>query len=163
MQPLHPSLCAVIAAFVLASAPAHARDYLLGTLRIVEPYSRATPPGARTAGAWFRIENRGSGNDELVGVASPVADSAELHVMRIEDKIATMRPVSRVGIPADSAVTLDPGGYHVMLVGLHQPLVAGATFPMILSFAKAGAIEIEVNVIALGAAGPAALTGHLHR
>ncbi|HET7261760.1 MAG TPA: copper chaperone PCu(A)C [Casimicrobiaceae bacterium] len=163
MHRLQPWLCAFVAALALAGAPAEARDYSLGALRIVEPYARATPPGARTAGAWLRIENRGTANDELVGVASPVADSAELHVMRMEGTVARMRPVGAIGIPAGAVVALVPSGYHVMLVGLHQPLVAGGNFPLTLSFAKAGKIEVEVSVIALDAAAPAAAAGHIHR
>lgn len=159
----HPWLYAAIAVLALAGAPAHARDYTLGALHVVEPYARATPPGARTAGAWFRIENRGTRNDELVGVASPVADSVELHVMRMEGKVAQMRPVSGIGIPGGATVALTPGGYHVMLVGLHRPLVAGGSFPLTLSFAKAGKIDVEVSVIALGAAAPAASGDPMHR
>jgi hypothetical protein len=74
-----------------------------------------------------------------------------------------MRPVGAIGIPAGAVVALVPSGYHVMLVGLHQPLVAGGNFPLTLSFAKAGKIEVEVSVIALDAAAPAASAGHMHR
>lgn len=162
MHRLHPWLYALVGVLALAGAPAHAHDYTLGALRIVEPYARATPPGARTAGAWMRIENRGNGNDELVGVASPAADGVELHVMRMEGNVAQMRPVNQIGIPAGTIVALVPNGYHVMLVGLHQPLAAGESFPLTLSFAKAGKIEIEVGVIALDAAGPAAPGQHAH-
>lgn len=136
---------------VLTSEPAYAKDYTLKELRIVQPYARATPPGARTAGAYFRIENRGNGNDELVRAASPLADSVELHLMRMDGNVARMRAVNRLGIPAGAVVTLAPNGYHVMLVGLKRPLVAGDRFPLTLTFAKAGAVDIDVDVIALTA------------
>jgi copper(I)-binding protein len=163
MHRLSVPLFLLTAALALGGTPAFARDYTLKELRIVEPYARATPPGAQSAGVWFRIENEGSGNDVLVGVASPVADTAELHVMRMEGKVAQMRPVTAIGVPARATVTLAPNGYHVMLVGLHQPLAAGARFPLTLTFSKAGKIEIEVDVIALSAPEPAAADSHAHR
>lgn len=162
MRHLYPWLCLLAAVFTLGSAPAFARDYTLKELRIVEPYARATPPGAQTAGVWFRIENRGSDNDVLVGVASPVADSAELHVMRMEGNLAQMRPVTAIGVPAGATVMLTPQGYHVMLAGLRKPLAAGAQIPLTLTFAKAGKIEIDVDVIALTAPQPAAAGPHAH-
>lgn len=163
MHRLSVSLLLLAGVLALGTAPAFARDYTLKELRIVEPYSRATPPGARTAGIWFRIENQGSGNDALVGVASPIADSAELHVTRMEGKLAQMRPVNAIGVPARATVTLAPNGYHVMLVGLHEPLAAGAQIPLTLTFSRAGKIEIEADVIALSAPGPAAAGSHSHR
>lgn len=162
MRHLYPWLCLLAAVFTLGSAPTFARDYTLKELRIVEPYARATPPGAQTAGVWFRIENRGSDNDVLVGVASPVADSAELHVMRMEGNLTQMRPVTAIGVPAGATVMLTPQGYHVMLVGLRKPLAAGAQIPLTLTFAKAGKIEIDVDVIALTAPQPAAAGPHAH-
>lgn len=163
MHRLFSSLFLLAAIVALGGTPAFARDYTLKDLRIIEPYARATPPGAQTAGVWFRIENQGSGNDVLVDVASPVADNAELHVMRMEGKVAQMRPVTAIGVPARATVTLAPNGYHVMLIGLHQPLAAGAQFPLTLTFAGAGKIEIEVNVIALSAPGPVAAGSHSHQ
>lgn len=144
-----PLFFLVVAAALCASTAALAHDYALKNLRIVNPTARATPPGARTGGAYLTIENRGKDNERLVRVASPVADSAQLHMMRVEDGMMRMRNVSSVGIPAGSAMTLAPGGYHVMLVGLKQALVAGDTFPLALTFEKAGTIEVMVTVTAL--------------
>lgn len=159
MVALRLGFCALVVAIALASSPALARDYALKELRIVEPYARATAPGARTGGAYFKIENRGAANDALVGVASPVAETAELHVMRIDGKLAQMRPISRIGLPGGAIVTLAPNGYHVMLIGLKRPLVAGDTLPLKLTFEKAGSVEIEASIIPLTATAPPA---HAH-
>jgi hypothetical protein len=159
MQALHsPWFVLVFTAALGISASALAHDYALKNLRIINPTARATPPGARTGGAYLTIENRGRDNERLVRVASPVADSAQLHMMRVEGGMMRMRDVTSVGIPAGSVMTLAPGGYHVMLVGLKRPLVAGDAFPLALTFEKSGTIEVLVTITELDAstASPAA-------
>ena len=69
-----------------------------------------------------------------------------------------MRAAPSVTIPADSTVTFAPGGYHVMLTGLKQPLVAGQSFPLTVSFAHAAPVTVEVKVQPLGRG--AAAAGH---
>lgn len=139
-------------AALLSCAPAVARDYTLKSLTIVNPHARATPPGARTAGAYLTIENRGRDNDQLVRAASPIADSTELHAMRMEGNVMRMRGVTAIGVPAGSRMALTPGGYHVMFVGLRKPLVAGDHVPLALTFEKAGTVDVEVTVTPLDAA-----------
>ena len=158
-------LCKPLYAFALtaalfASAPAMARDYTLKSLTIVNPNARATPPGARSGGAYLTIENRGKDNDELIRAASPVAASTELHTMRTEGDVMRMRAVTSIGIPAGATMSLAPGGYHVMFVGLKKPLVAGQAVPLTLTFAKAGTIDVEVTVTPLdSAASPPPMRG----
>ena len=150
MQRLCKTLYAcALAAALLASAPAMARDYTLKSLTIVNPNARATPPGARSGGAYLTIENHGRDNDQLVRAASPVADSTELHTMRMEGEVMRMRAVTAIGIPAGAKMALTPGGYHVMFVGLRKPLVAGEQVPLALTFQKAGTIDVEVTVAPL--------------
>lgn len=164
MRHLRPWLFALAALFALSGTPALAHDYALKGLRIIDPYARATPPGARTGGVYLTIENHGAANDELIHAASPVADTAELHVMRMQGNLMQMRAVTAIGVPAGANVTLAPDGYHVMLIGLRQPLVADEDFPLTLTLAKAGTIEIRVRVIALTAPAPAGETSaHAHR
>ena len=155
-----PLFTFAVAAALLAAAPAIARDYTLKSLKIVDPYARATPPGARTGGAYLTIENHGRDNDQLVRAASPVADSTELHTMRMEGEVMRMRAVTAIGIPAGAKMALTPGGYHVMFVGLRKPLVAGERIPLALTFQKAGTIDVEVTVAPLDAgAAPAHMPG----
>jgi copper(I)-binding protein len=150
-------LCLPVHAFALAAAllfcaPAVARDYTLKSLTIVDPHARATPPGARTGGAYLTIENHGRDNDQLVRASSPIADSTELHAMRMEGNVMRMRGVTAIGVPAGSRMALTPGGYHVMFVGLRKPLVAGDHVPLALTFEKAGTVDVEVTVTPLDAA-----------
>jgi copper(I)-binding protein len=123
----------------------------LKELRIVHPYARATPPGARSGGIYLVVENAGKEADRLVGAASPAARIVEIHAMRMEGNMMRMRPVAALDIPAGGKATLAPGGYHVMLSDLHAPLVAGATVPLTLKFEKAGTIDVTVDVEAAGA------------
>jgi copper(I)-binding protein len=125
-----------------AMAQNDARD----NLRIEHPYARPTPPGARTGGAYLTIENRGSQQDRLIRVATPVAGAAEIHSMTMEGNVMRMRAVAAVEIPSHATTALKPGGFHVMLMDLKQPLVAGGTLPLSLTFEKAGTIDVTARV-----------------
>jgi copper(I)-binding protein len=134
--------------FVLSaiSLPALATDYPLEHLLIEHPYARPTPPGARTGGAYFIIRNDGRQADRLLRVSSSAAKSAEIHSMTMDGNVMRMRSVPSLDIPAGAKVTLTPGGYHVMLVGVLHPLVAGQQVPLTLTFEKAGTIDVHADV-----------------
>jgi copper(I)-binding protein len=136
---------ALLAATVLSGA-AFADDYSAKALRISSPFTRATPPGARVAGAFLSIENRGQEADRLVSASSPVAGLVEIHEMAMDGGLMKMRAVKDIDLKPG------PGGYHVMLEDLKQPLKQGDQFPMLLTFEKAGVVEIKVKVEAMGAA-----------
>jgi copper(I)-binding protein len=94
--------------------------------------------------------------DRLTGAATPLAQKADLHSMTMDGNVMQMRDIDAIDLPAGKAVTLKPGGYHIMLTGLAQPLVAGQTFPLTLTFDKAGAREVAVAVQKVGSMGPGA-------
>lgn len=104
----------------------------------------ATPPGARIGGAFMEIVS--VRDDTLTGVSSPIAERVELHESRQENGIARMRPLSRLELQAQRPYVLRPGGAHLMLIGLREPLRAGARFPMHLQFAQAGEVVVQVEV-----------------
>jgi hypothetical protein len=89
------------------------------------PWARATIQGQKTAGAYMQLKSAQSAN--LIGAESPVAGTVEVHEMRIEGNVMRMRAVPRLELPAGKVVELKPGGYHVMLIGLRQPLKKGDT------------------------------------
>jgi periplasmic copper chaperone A len=140
----------LVAACIAGAAFAH--DYDLKTLHIDHPFTRATPPGGQVAGAFMSIENRGKDADRLISVTSPVAGLAQIHEMAMEGGLMKMRAVPGIELKPGSTVQLRPGGYHVMLEALKQPLKQGDEFPLTLTFEKAGSIEIKVAVEAMGAA-----------
>jgi len=117
-------------------------------------WARASAGKAKNGAAYFSASTQ-SGADRLIAVAADgVAKRADLHGHSMRDGVMRMRPVEAVDVTADKPLTLKPGGFHVMLMGLAAPLVEGATFPMVLTFEKAGAVEVIVDVLGVGARGP---------
>jgi copper(I)-binding protein len=150
------------AAFSLSCGMAMAEDYRVGTIEIGNPWTRATPKGSAVAGAYMTISNKGTEADRLLGGSSPVAGQFEVHSMTMEQGVAKMRPVEGgLEVKPGATVELKPGGFHVMLVDLKQPLEKGQKVKATLEFEKAGKVEIEYTVEALGAGAPAMhMQGH---
>lgn len=151
-----------LAILLLVALPAPAADYTLRDLRIEHPFARATPPGARSGGAYFTIRNLGTEPDRLLRVASPAAASVELHSMTMDGTLMKMRPLAAVGIPAGATVAMGSAGYHVMLIELERPLAAGDSIPMTLTFEKAGRIDVSVSVEPMVGTGTGAHAAHPH-
>ena len=124
------------------------------TFQVDHPWARASAGAAKNGAAFLTVTAKGAG-DRLTGVASPVAATAELHES-IDDKgVMKMRPVAGVALEPGKSVTLAPGGYHVMLMGLKAPLKAGDSFPLTLKFERAPELTVTVKVEALGGGGHA--------
>jgi copper(I)-binding protein len=146
--------------FLLSGGAALGEDYRAGTIEIGNPWTRATPKGSTVAGAYMTISNKGTEADRLVGGSSPVAGRFEVHSMTMEQGVAKMRPVEGgLELKPGEKLELKPGGFHVMLTGLKQPLEKGQKIKGTLEFEKAGKVEIEYTVEALGAGAPAM---HMH-
>ena len=141
-------------ALACAALVAHAQDYRLGDIGIAHPYSTPTPPGATTgAGYVDALSNRGATDDRLVAISSPAADRVEVHTMSMDGAVMRMRAVPELVIPARGQVGMTPGsGYHLMLFGIKQPLKVGDEIPLTLTFAKAGKVDVELQVQERGAA-----------
>ncbi|PTY36381.1 hypothetical protein BGP77_03530 [Saccharospirillum sp. MSK14-1] len=136
--------------FVNASAWAH--GYELGPLSIEHPWSRATPPGTPTGGGFMTIHNHGDESDYLLGGSSDFTQSISVHQTKMEDGTMKMLPLhDGLEIPAGSSVTLEPGSYHLMLMGLEAPLVEGERRRIRLQFEHAGSVDVELAVDAIGA------------
>lgn len=126
-----------------------------GALRIETPWSRATPGGAKVAGGFMSITNTGSEPDRLIGGAMPRAGRFEVHEMKTENGIMTMRPLADgLVIPPGATVTLKPGSYHVMFMDLKEPLKDGETIEGELRFEKAGTVTVRYAVQPIGATTP---------
>jgi periplasmic copper chaperone A len=121
-------------------------------LEVTNAWARATPAKAENGVAYLTI--RSPTADRLVSVSSPVAKKAELHTMSMEGMVMKMRPLAGLDIAAGQPVTLKPGGEHIMLLGLNGPLRDGQSFPLTLTFEKAGAREVTVAVEKATASGP---------
>jgi hypothetical protein len=122
-------------------------------LEIDNAWVGATPGRAENGAAYVTITSPTA--DRLVSASTPVAKKAELHTMSMQGMVMKMRPISGVDIPAGQPVSLKPGGEHIMLMGLNQPLREGQSFPLTLDFEKAGPRTVTVTVEKAGAKGPA--------
>ena len=144
-------------ALSLWASAAMAQNYSIGSIEVGKPWSRATPKGAKVAGAYMTITNKGTAPDRLVGGSTSAASGFEVHSMVMEQGVAKMRPVEGgLEIKPGETVELKPGSFHVMLMGLKQPLQKGEKVKGTLEFEKAGKVDIEYPVEALGATAPAA-------
>jgi hypothetical protein len=134
---------------------AAAETYTVGSIEIGNPWARATPKGASVGGAYMTITNKGAETDRLIGVSSPVANQTEVHQMTMDKGVMSMRPVSGgLEIKPGQSVVLNPESFHLMLMGLKQPLAQGERVKATLDFAKAGKLDLEIPVESIGAQGP---------
>jgi periplasmic copper chaperone A len=148
-------MLALVAGFVFAASAVLAQT---GQLEVSNAWARATPGRSVPGAAYVTIQSPTA--DKLVAVSSPVAKKAELHTMSMSGMVMKMRPVASIDIPAGQAVTLQPGGLHIMLVGLAKPLQTGQSFPLTLTFEKAGSRTVTVAVEKIGAMGPTPTPQH---
>jgi periplasmic copper chaperone A len=134
---------ALLAIALFAVSPAAAQQN--PTVAVDHAWARATPGASTESVVYLRIVNRAAAADRLVAVTTPVAASAAVHETKMDHGMMMMRPVPALEVPAGGTIELAPGGDHIMLTGLNGKLQAGATFPLLLRFARAG--EVRVNVI----------------
>jgi copper(I)-binding protein len=140
----------------LLSQPLRAENGF-GNLVVTQAWSRATPGGAKVAGGYLTIENRGAAPDRLLSGSTELAKKLEIHEMAVNDGVMTMRQVEGGLIIAPSSnVKFAPGGYHLMLLDLNAPLRQGEQVPVTLTFERAGAIKVLFDVQGVGAQAPAA-------
>ncbi len=141
---------------IVATANATAGSVKAGTLTIEQPWSRATPGGAKVGGGYVRITNAGQASDKLIGGSFPGASRVEVHEMSLDGDVMRMKQVQGgLEIKAGSTVELKPGGHHLMFMDLKEPLKEGQTVKGTLVFEKAGTVNVEYTVRGMGGAAPA--------
>ena len=144
-----------LALLAAACLPAAAQETKVGDLTLSDLWIRATPPKAPSAAGYFTITNSGKEVDRLIAASSTLAGKAELHQMAMKGGVMTMRPIKGgITIPAGGKVTLAPDGLHLMFAGLKGDLKEGGTFPVTLTFEKAGKVDTALPIVAIGAKGP---------
>ena len=140
------------AAVSLLAMPAMAQDYKIGSLEITTPWTRATPPSARTGGGFMTITNKGTTADRLVSVRSNASDKVEIHEMQMDGNVMRMRELAKgLEIPPGATVMLKPGSYHIMFMELKAPIAKDAKVPLTLVFEKAGSVDVQLTAQAMGA------------
>ncbi|HTS42567.1 MAG TPA: copper chaperone PCu(A)C [Xanthobacteraceae bacterium] len=145
-------LAAVLA---FAASTASANNYKVGSLEIENPWTRATPKGAPVASGYLKITNKGTAADRLISGTVTAADHVEIHEMAMMSGMMKMRPVAGgLEIKPGETVELKPGSYHLMFMRLKHPLEKGQRVKGTLTFEKAGPVDVEFVVNAIGAKAP---------
>lgn len=138
---LRPLVLLLFAPAVAAAEPA---------IMVSDAFARAGSPLAQVGVAYMTLTNAGA-DDRLIGAHSAVAERVELHTHIAEGGMMRMRKVDYIALPDRAETVLAPGGLHVMLIGLTQPLRAGETLSLTLDFAHAPDQVIAVPILAPGA------------
>jgi len=133
---------------VLAAMPAWAQ------VSVEQPWSRATPPGAKIGVGFMQLRNAGSAAERIVGASSPLAAKVQMHVTTREGDVMKMREATSFEIPAGGTFELKPGGAHLMLMGLRKPLQKGDRVPLTLKLESGGVLAVELPVEGMGARSP---------
>ncbi len=108
-------------------------------------YARATVGKQANGAAYLQLSAKG--DDTLLSASAPVANRVEIHTMRMDGDVMKMRALDKLDIKGGEKLQMQPGaGAHIMLMGLKQPLKAGDSFPLTLTFRKAGKLTVEVKV-----------------
>jgi periplasmic copper chaperone A len=126
-------------------------------ISLTHVWARATAGAATTAAAYFTVTSKGV-PDHLVSVSTPIG-TADLHETINDNGVMKMRPVASIALDPGKPVTFKPGGYHVMLTGLKDPLKSGDSFPLTLTFEHAQPVSVTVKVEAAGGGGMGNMPG----
>ncbi len=124
--------------------------YAQESLTIDQAWARETPPGVMNSAVYLTIHNPADAEDQLIGASSVAADRTELHTSIEENDVMKMRPKDSIAVQKNGMAMLKPGGDHVMLLDLHQPLKEGDTIQLELEFKNSGTIRIDVPVMKKG-------------
>jgi copper(I)-binding protein len=154
-------LAALLLTLVATSAYAH--EYKVGSLEIKHPWTRATPKNAPVAGGYLKIVNTGTTPDKLLGGSAEVAKKFEVHDMSMDGGVMKMRELKDgLEIPPGATVELKPGSYHIMMMDLAHPLTKGERVKGSLTFEKAGKVDVDFVVEAVGGSPASATMDHMH-
>jgi len=144
----------LLVAALLASASVHAVE-----VRVTDIWARATVPGQKVSGAYMTLQS--DADAKLVGASSAAISRVEIDEMKMDGDVMRMREVKVIDLPRGESVRLEPGGYHIMLMNLKQPIKAGTRVPLTLTI-ESGGKQQTVNVKAIARAPGAAVEPHAH-
>ena len=142
------SIRCVAALALLASVATAQTPPVIGANALVvqDAWVRATPPGADIAAAYMTLRNAGTTPITVTGVASPIAGHAMIHETKVEGGQSKMRPHEQLAIAPGATVKLQPGGLHVMMHDLKQPLTVGEKVPLVIQLSGGGTVEATATV-----------------
>ena len=134
------------------TAAAAAHEIKVGSLVIKHPWSRQPPKGGKVAAGFLTIVNTGSEDDRLVSATAEISDNVQLHDMTMKDGVMSMFEMKDgIPIPAGATVELKPKSLHIMFIGIKSAPEVGTLIKGTLVFEKAGSVEIDYEVMDMGA------------
>lgn len=116
------------------------------SVSVTDPYIRAVPPVVKTSAAFMQLRYDGPTEEFVVAATTPVAGTVELHMHEQDDGVMRMRRIPHIHLPPSQVVSLQPGGLHIMLFGLVEPLVPGQKIPITLIFGDQSTKEVTATV-----------------
>jgi copper(I)-binding protein len=123
-------------------------------ISVTDAWARATMPGQPVSGAYMKIQS--DADARLISVSSPLIQQVEVHEMKMDGDVMRMREVKVIDLPKGKTVSLQPGGYHIMLMNLKKPITAGEIIPLALVIESGGKRQtVEVKAEARAAGGGA--------
>ncbi|MCA3555256.1 copper chaperone PCu(A)C [Aestuariivirga sp.] len=135
------AIALTLSAILALATGAHASSVM-----VMQAYARASAtPTAETGAAYVSLMLHGEA-DRLIAVSTPAAKMAGLHKTVEAEGVMKMEHVDGIGIPAHGMLEMKPGGYHIMLMGLTQPLKEGGEIELTLTFEKAGEVRVKAKV-----------------
>ena len=159
-------VCMIVCFALSLWSPALAGDREMtkvGDIMIHDSWARASIGSAPNSAAYMTLMTHGSETDKLLAVSSPAAERAELHTHMMENNVAKMREVEAIEVAPGEPTVLEPGGLHVMLIGLKGPLDEGSDLSLTLTFENAGEVSLDVPVLGIsGKKGRAKGHNHTH-
>lgn len=144
---------ALVLLLALFAGSALAQEIRINGIALEQPWVRASAGTGKTSAAYITLTNHGREADRLIGAESPIAAQAMIHQTVNEGGVMKMGHVAAIELPPGVTVDLSPGGHHIMLMDLKQPLKEGTSIPLALIFEKAGRVQIVARVLAVGASG----------
>ena len=144
-------LMSILPLILLLGGQAYPQTSGQNTIVVERPWARATPAGAKTGAAYVTLINNGDSSDSLLSATTPLADKVQFHSASEENGVSRMREMRTVEVAPGARVSFNPGGMHIMVVGLKHPLKEGQSFPLTLTFEKAGKEDVSVPVAKVGA------------
>jgi copper(I)-binding protein len=125
-------------------------------ISVSDAWARATMPGQKVSGAYMQIQS--DTDARLVGASSPAVPRVEVHEMKMDGDVMRMREVTAIDLPKGKTVSLEPGGFHIMLMNLPKPIAVGEVIPLILTVESGGKRQtVEVKAAARSPMGGGAM------
>lgn len=149
---------------LIASALLCASTLFASSIEIKDAYVRATPPGLPNSAAFMKVQNTSTQDINIVKASSTIAKFVELHTHDMKNGVMKMYQVPKITVPKNGEVTLQPGGFHVMLIGLFKPLKKGekVTFTLELANGETKTITAPIKSVMSGMNHKKMNHGHMH-